>query len=374
MSDRKFNILHLIETTGPGGAETVLLNLVSRIDRAIFEPTVLLVGEGWLSSAVRAAGIEPLTIGSSGSFDWRFLKSIIKVIRERNIDLIHSHLPDISVYACLAALRTKTPVISTFHGMVGNWHQRSLKNRLKMSVIRRRAARVVAVSDFLKQEMSDLWSFCASDILRIYNGVDFDSFDQRSGGSELRRQFTLPSETVLIGTVGNIRRAKGYQFMLQAAREVIDRNNCAHFFIAGHGEGELLEEILQLQVRLGLQEHVHLLGFRDDVPQLLGEFDIFVLPSITEGLSIATVEAMGLGLPVVVTDSGGPREIVEHMSTGMLVAPGDPAALAAAIGRLLEDAALAQNLGAAARVAVREKFGIEQNIAAYTEVYKSCLR
>jgi glycosyltransferase involved in cell wall biosynthesis len=106
----------------------------------------------------------------------------------------------------------------------------------------------------------------------------------------------------------------------------------------------------------------------------LSEFDIFVLSSVTEGFSIATIEAMGLGLPVVVTDSGGPREIVQHLSTGMLVSPGDPKALAAAIDELLEDAELAKNLGAAARASVREKFGIEQNLVAYTELYKSCLR
>jgi glycosyltransferase involved in cell wall biosynthesis len=126
--------------------------------------------------------------------------------------------------------------------------------------------------------------------------------------------------------------------------------------------------------RLGISDRLSFLGARDDVPALLGILDVFVLSSLSEGMSIATVEAMGAGLPVVVTRSGGPEDIVGHGQTGLLVPPGDDQALADGICRLLTDRALAQRLADAARADVRTRFDVDQMVKQYAELYEEAVR
>ena len=147
MQNHKTTILHMIETTGPGGAETVVLQLIGRLDPNEFDSTVVLSGRGWLYDNMMKTGITPEIVPSGGAFDWRFLRQIVRLIRRRKIDLIHSHLPDTGFYACLAGMITGVPVLVTIHGMVGAWSDRGFRSRLKMGLIRRRAARVAAVSD-----------------------------------------------------------------------------------------------------------------------------------------------------------------------------------------------------------------------------------
>lgn len=371
---RRKVILHLIETTGPGGAETVFLNTVNGLDRRVFESVVILTGGGWLHDRLKAAGMAPVIAKTCGAFDWRFLREIITCVRSRKVDLIHSHLPDVSSYACLAGLLTRTPVVVTFHGMVGEWKTRSAKNQIKMALIKRLADHVVTVSDHLGMELVRDWSFMPGQITRIYNGVDFESFDRSVTSDALRAEFGIPASATLIASVGNIREAKGYDYLLNAARRVIDAAANTYFLIAGQGKGELLGKLEALRERLGLQKNVILAGFRGDVPQFLRQCDLFVLSSTTEGLSIATIEAMGLGKPVVVTDSGGPAEIVCDGKTGLLVPSQDAGALADGILRFIRDRELADELGSAARSAVRDKFDLEHSVRRYAELYRLCLR
>jgi glycosyltransferase involved in cell wall biosynthesis len=372
MENRKTVVLHMIETTGPGGAETVLLNVVGWLDPMEFESIVLLTGTGWLYDSMKAAGTTPLVAKSSGAFDWRFLREIMRVVRTRRVDLIHSHLPDANFYACLAGLFTRIPVVVTFHGMVGTWSTPSPKNRLKMALIKWQAKSVIAVSDHLKNELVQGWSFRPDQITRIYNGVDFGLLDQVTVPNSLRSEFGIPLTATLIGSVGNIRPAKGYEYLLNAARIVIDTAPDAYFVVVGEGHGELLAGLLALRSSLGLQERVFFAGFRSDVSQLLKQCDIFAMSSNTEGLSIATIEAMGLGKPVVVTNSGGPAEIVEDGKTGLLIPPQSADALAQGILRLIRDRELASVLGAAAKFAVRDRFCIKRSVKSYAELYRSC--
>ncbi len=352
-------------------AETVLLNIVEALERSQFTSLVALKGEGWLFQSLESIGNRPIIIGSHGSFDWRVVRSLSRIVRHRNIDMIHSHLPDSNFYACLTGLLTATPVIATFHGMVGTWSSKSLKNRVKMALIRRCARRSVVVSDFLKHEMIHDWSFQESQMIRIYNGVDFDQFEKASGAEMIRGSFGIPAATKLVCAVGNIREAKGYEFLLQSARKVLDIFPDTVFLIIGEGHGSLLEKLMELRKTLGLDQRVVMAGFRDDVPAILKACDIFVLSSVKEGLSIATIEAMGLAKPVVVTDSGGPAEIVVHENSGLLVPPKDAEALAQGLIKFLKDEDFAKTMGANGQRAVRAKFGIADTIRSYVELYRN---
>ena len=369
----KRKILHLIETTGPGGAETVLLNIVRWLNRNDFDSLVVILGAGWLHDQLTARGVDVRIIDSSKANDWKFLRKICRLVKIEGVDLIHSHLDGMNFYACLAGLVTRRPVIVTFHGMVGDWQGTGMKSRLKFAVIRKSATRVVAVSNYLKRELEQKWRFTSDQVTVIHNGVDFEAFDIQPGKSSLRTELGLEPGTPLIGMVGNIRGPKAYRYFVEAARLVSDRMPECRFLIVGHGEGDLLNELIGQIEALGLKGKVILTGFRHDVAQILAQLDVFMLSSLSEGLSIATIEAMGLGKPVVVTDSGGPGEIVRDGETGYLVPTADPKALADRAMELLQNHSLAERMGLAARADVRLRFSLDQNVLSYEQLYRECV-
>jgi len=373
MVTNKTTILHLIETTGPGGAETVLLNIVRRLDSQEFASQVVVTGAGWLSEELHRACVPTTVLVSAGANDWRFVLRLAKLIRELGIELLHSHLAGMNFYACLAGLVCRKPVIVTYHGLIGDWQQRTLKNRIKYALIRHVASAVVTVSDFLRRELVRTWGFNAEQVRRIYNGVDFRAFDQVPVGVSIRMQFGIPETAPLVGMVGNIRTPKGYEYFVRAARVVADKRPACRFLIVGQGKGKLLDELRALITGLNLEETVILAGFRDDIPSILRQLDVFALSSVSEGLSIATIEAMAAARPVVVTDSGGPTEIVEDGVTGLVVAPADPEALAEKIMRLLDDPELARKFALRAKEAVRSRFDLDASVRNYVELYRRCL-
>ena len=251
MRENKTVILHMIETTGHGGAETVFANTVKSLDPDEFIPIVLLTGKGWLFDTINAAGISPVVIKSSGPYDWRFVWKIVRLIKSEKVDLIHSHLDDTNFYACLSSIFSNTPVVATYHGMVGTWQTRNLKSLIKMSIIKHRAKYVVAVSDFLKKELLQAGAFRLEQMRRIYNGVDFASFDQEIDLATLREEFKIPSSVILVGAVGNIRKWKGYDYLVKAARMIIEKAPDTLFLIVGQGEQRLLDDLKALISSLG---------------------------------------------------------------------------------------------------------------------------
>ena len=373
MSSEKLKILHLIETTGPGGAETVMLNIVSRLDSSLFQSLVIVTGRGWLYDSLTNAGVQTMIIESQGANDWRFVRRVVGLIREKNIDVIHSHLNGMNFYACLAGVVSSRPVVTTFHGVIGDWNHKTVKNRLKYALIRSASRCIVTVSEFLKHQLAQTWAFPHSKMTRIYNGVDFDMLDRMVASGDLRTSLNIPVGVPVIGMVGNIRATKGYDHYVRAARLVVDKRPDCRFLIVGQGSGKLLEQITSLIKELHVEERMILTGFRDDIPNVLKQLDIFVLASTSEGLSIATIEAMGVGKPVVVTDSGGPSEIVKNGETGFVVPPGDAEAMAQRIVKLLDDGPLAAKFGERGRDDVRSRFTIEQNVQSYAGLYQGCL-
>src|SRR5207237_538470 len=174
----------------------------------------------------------------------------------------------------------------------------------------------------------------------------------------------------LVGMVANLRASKGYDHFVRTARLVTDAMPKVRFVAIGQTNGANYGELVRLIRELGLEDRFLLLGFRQDVPQILADLDVFVLSSLTEGFSLATVEAMAAGKPVVVTRSGGPEEIVEDEQTGFLVPPADAAALARRICDVLQNGQLASALGRRAQAMVQTKFGLRRMVREYEALYE----
>lgn len=365
-------ILHTIETGGPGGAETILLKLASSLDPARFRPVVLLPREGWLNSELQAAGVRTFLVHSKAWYDFRLPWAILRVACREKADLIHSHLPDQNFYSSAVGPLAGCKVVVTYHGAKHLSKAEGFKDALKLATVKRRASAVVVVSDYLKSSLVAA-GFSGAKVFRIYNGIELDGAGH-TGRAALREQFGCSNGSPLIGTVANIRESKGYDYFLRAARRVSDSLPHARFVAAGELDSRIGPRLLSLRRELGLEDRLAFLGFRKDVRQLLAALDIFVLPSTSEGFSLATVEAMGAGRPVVATRSGGPEEIVEDGVTGFLVPPADDASLAARICELIRNPPLASKLGENAQAAVRHKFSLTKMVEQYASLYETVAR
>jgi glycosyltransferase involved in cell wall biosynthesis len=186
-------------------------------------------------------------------------------------------------------------------------------------------------------------------------------------GPEVRRDLGLPEEAPVIGLVGRLDHwGKGHKELIAAMVRLKERRSCKALIVGG---GRREEEIKQAAAEAGLADDVHFVGMRPDVPDLLQAMDIFVLPSYSEGVSLALLEAMAAGLPVIATAVGGTPETVSEGVTGLLIPPRDVEALAGALERLLADSALAKKLGENARKMVKEKFSLERLGREVNEIY-----
>jgi glycosyltransferase involved in cell wall biosynthesis len=360
-------VLHVIDTTGPGGAETVFINLADRLRLRGYRSVVVIRGPGWVHDQLVARGFTPYVVDCKGSFNWRYLRELLRIIRRERIDVIQSHLLGSNVYCAMAGLLARKPVIATFHGMVDVGPGERFR-AAKLWLMNRGVTRFVSVSKSLRDAIDREGLLDPSRCDIIYNGIDLARYGRRDSG-ELRNQLGLDGDAILIGSLGNVRPAKGYDLLIRAARWVVDVEPRAHFVIAGDPKSALQRQLDALVVELGLRQHVHFIGFCDDSAGFLAQLDLFLLTSTSEGLSIATIEALATGLPALVTRCGGPEEIVTPGEDALMVEP-QAEAIANGLLQLLGDRALQASLAETGRHNMRARFDIEAMLDAYCRLYE----
>ncbi|MBJ6749828.1 glycosyltransferase [Geomonas anaerohicana] len=365
------NILHTIDTTGPGGAETVFLDLVKRLDAKQFRSFVAIRGAGWVNDELLKLGVSPIYINSKGSLSFSYLWQLVRCIREYKIDVVQSHLLGTNLYSSLAGLLCRVPVVATFHGFVDVQSNERFA-RVKLFIINNGASFLVYVSDNLRAFYIDRKGFRREKSVTIYNGVDTSRYCPCIDSS-VRTSIGLSADDVLVGSVGNIRTAKGYEYLLNAARRVVDSNPRFYFAVAGGGGGGLRDKLLQLRKDLMLEKNFFFLDYQPDVATFLNNLDIFVLPSVTEGFSISTLEAMACGVPVIATRSGGPEEIIHDGETGFLVDPCDAQALATAIVDVYGAGSKARTCAANALDVAKSTFSSATMMQKYQHLYRTVL-
>jgi glycosyltransferase involved in cell wall biosynthesis len=248
-------ILHVIDTTGPGGAETVFIQLADKLRQRGFRCIVAIRGPGWVCEQLVARGFTPYIIPAKGSFNWRFLRELVRLIRRERVDVIQSHLLGSNVYCAMAGLIARKPVVATFHGMVDVGPNERFRG-LKLWLMNRGVANFVAVSKSLRDAIDREGLLDPDKCEIIYNGIDLSRYD-KSNSRELRNKLGLDDAAILIGSLGNIRPAKGYDLLIRAARRVIEVFPQAHFVVAGEPKSSLQRQLEELCVQLGVAGHVH---------------------------------------------------------------------------------------------------------------------
>jgi glycosyltransferase involved in cell wall biosynthesis len=362
-------VLHLINTGGPGGAETVYVSLVRGL--AGWRHVTVSPNREWMYHRIVELGLNPIVTRSVRSFDLRYLLRLYRVVREQRVDLVQGHLFGPGVTASLLGRMAGVPAVVTVHGP-GDFGAQERYRALKLGLVNRGAARVVFVSEALRRR------FLTDNALRpelttvIPNGIDLSEFS-RGRDDGLRRELGAGPADFVVGAIGNVREAKGYDVLLAAAARLKAGGAGFRFVIVGEAEGALYERLVALRGELGVEEEVRFLGFRDDVPRVLQALDAVAVTSRIEGFSLATVQAMAAGVPVVATRCGGPEEILAHGRTGLLVENGSPEAVATGLATLRSDAALREALGRAARRDAESRFTVEAQLQAYDALYRQCI-
>lgn len=362
------NILHSIDTAGPGGAETVYRDLVigmSSSEKVSSYP--VLPYKGWLYDELVAVGEPPAVVPVKGAFNVKYLWSLVRLIRKNHIDLIHSHLIGSNVYCSMAGLLTCTPVIATFHGFVDSDKKDSLR-WLKFAIINKGCKAVVFVSSHLKDFFVKEFGVDPDICNVIYNGIDIKCFKPGRSNS-LRVELGLEREDILVGSIGNIRPAKGYDILLKVAALVKEKNKKIKFIIAGQGQGSLFDNLQRFRKKMDLEDTVFFLGYRENAVELLHNFDLFLLTSTSEGFSISTVEALACGVPIVATKCGGPEEIIGSDRISKLVANGSVEALKDAILEIRFDPSQENILQSFNKQT--ERWSLSFMLDAYMRLYKS---
>ncbi|MGI0016318.1 MAG: glycosyltransferase, partial [Nitrososphaera sp.] len=350
--------------SGPGGAEKMLTSLVENLDRSRYRSVVCLLRDGWLRHQLQSRGIETMVIPQHYSLDFVWLFRLAQLLKERFIRVMHAHEFAMNVYGSLLSKITGIPIIATVHGKSYYWVK--WRRRMAYRFVARQSI-MVAVSEDLKRFLMRQVTIHPDNIRVVHNGIDLHRYAADDLRNTIRKELGINARPV-IGTVGNLYAVKGQAYLLRAC--AIVAKDFPDFVLLVAGRGEQLASLDAEARCLGIGGNVKFLGFREDIPTLLQAMDVFVLPSVSEGLPLSILEAMALEKPVVASNVGGIPEVVKNGITGYLVPPKDPEALAENILLLLHHTQLAAHLGTSGRRRVQEAFSLEQMIQEYQSLYE----
>jgi glycosyltransferase involved in cell wall biosynthesis len=363
----------MIDRAFLGGGQKNVLALAEGLDRSLFEVTVCSRPDGPLREALQHRGIPHRPIPFRKRFSFRLISDVRALLREGGFDILHTHGGVAGFYGRRAARASRVPVvIHTFHG-IHYLHTHALAPRAAFIALDRRLSRhsdaVICVSDSVRDQSLAYRLVPEDKLTVIRNGIDFDLV-LPSESEEFRTQASrlgLDSARPLIGTVARLDPVKGLPVLLKAAPRIRSQHPAARFVIVGDGPEKA--HLVALTQELRAREYVHFLGERADALSWMGRCDVFVLPSLQEALPYVILEAAALAKPVVASEVGGIRELVKNQETGLLVPPGDPAALADAVIRLTEDPDLAQSLGRKLRSSLSEEYSLSRMLQQTQDLY-----
>jgi glycosyltransferase involved in cell wall biosynthesis len=367
----KLRIMEMIDKPSLGGGQTALLLLAENLDRSRFEVIVSSAGDGPLAEESRRKGIAYIPVSLGKRLSLRPVHEIAGVLRENRIDILHTHGGIAGLYGRSAARRARTPaVVHTLHG-IHYLHYRNPFLRHLYVLLERRCSHstdrliLVCQSDLRQARKHRLAPEAKMTV--ILNGMD--AHPELAAHEIARRKSDLgwPPDRPVVGTVARLHRQKGLVNLLRAAPEILSA--FPEVNIAVVGDGPQNDSLRREAQRLNLEGRFLFLGEREDAASIMALFDIFVLPSLWEGLPFVLVEAASLGKPIVATAVDGVSEILEDRKTGLLVPPGDPTALADAVIGLLGDKETARRLGEMARTLVPPRFPLRRMIDQTQNLY-----
>jgi len=390
---RARKVIHVITRLDYGGsAQNTMLTALGH-DRAQFEPLVVAGYPGcWDAQGGQAATEENCRRLDKAAVRWMLLPSLtrevhllkdmhalwrlFRLFRQEQPALVHTHTSKAGVLGRIAAWFARVPVIvHTPHGHVFYGHFGSFRSCLFLQIERVLSAityRLIALTEAERQDHLERNVGKAERFAVVPSGIDRDRFGRARAQGKLRPDwFGCPPDALVVGSVGWLTDIKGHEYLIEAVAKLKQDFPSLHLVIIGSGDRH--DALLRQAELAGLRDVVHLLGHRDDIEACLAGMDVFVLPSLNEGMGRALIEAMAAGLPVIASHVGGIPAVIEHERTGLLVPPGDAGALADALRRLLERPEWARQLGRAASQSIDSRYGSVSMVHAIESIFAEAL-
>jgi len=368
MHDR-VRVVYLAHAFNVGGAEEIVLNLVQRLPRR-FEPHVCCIHEaGPIGEEIRGTGTPVAVLGLNPGIRRPFdVNGIRSYLRAAKPDIVHTFLLTGSLYGRLAAILERVPIVIGTE--VNIYEHKRPHHALAERWLMRGTDRVIVSAESVREFYIRQVHADPAKVDVIYNAVDFAQARAAAGLDATRAALSLSSDARVVGVIARLTPQKGHRFLFDA---LATNRSLADVHLLVVGDGELRSTLEDIIGERGLQTRVHFVGARRDLGDLLAAMDVFVLPSLWEGLPLSLVLAMGAGVPVVSTTVAGIPEVVQHGKTGWLVSPGDVAELGDAIARVLDDPQTSARMAADACAHVVPRFNVDGYVAAVVGLYDRLL-
>jgi L-malate glycosyltransferase len=374
---RRINILFVLPVMGMGGSERLVHNLIRKLDRSLFRPSL-----AWLSNTAPLREFEELEVPlyrlpKSKGADLPAMRKLARIMQAESIDVVNAQhfMPVVyAYYGC--KLAAKRSLVFTAHS---RWEVEAISRmwRLAGHHLLRRIGATVGVTPDVSSAIRCVFKLEPTHTVTIENGVDTDVFSQSRETRAVRSALGIGDGDIVIGMVANLKQVKNHMFLLQAFAGLGQAYEHVKLVIVGEGfigEPDNTEPELRLFTnRHGLARRVLFLGRRADVADLLRAMDIFCLTSVREGLPIALIEAMAIGLPVIGTNVEGIREVIAENEDGFLVDPGNVAALRNVLIHLIKDENRRKNLGQVGREKAVKKYSLQRCVREYQHLFLSLI-
>lgn len=370
---KRIRILHVLDSLAVGGMERVVIDVANLLDPERFEQVICCLSRRGEAARHLRPHIRCLDLGKGSRADYLMPQKIMGVLRRERPDIVHSQSWS-GVDAAIATLLMRGPrMVHSEHGRnLPHIHGEPWKRRIARRALYHHADEVFAVSGELRDYYCRETGFPPERMQVIPNGIDLRRLVAPGApdGGDVRRELRLGAEDFVLGAVARLDATKDTMTLVRAfARLHLDRRRPANLKLLVVGEGERRADLERFAADHGLTDAVRFTGMRHDVPRLLAAMDLFALSSLTEGLPITVLEAMGAGLPILATRVGALPELVAEGETGFLVEPKRAEDFAEKIAMLYDHPALARQLGAAGRRKVENEYGIDRMLDRYADLY-----
>jgi glycosyltransferase involved in cell wall biosynthesis len=370
--NRKIKVLYVLAALPVGGAEELLMTEVDGLDKQRFSPLVCVISEkGPIGELIEKMGIPviPLHRMNKHQFDYRIIQDLYRLIRSENVQVVHTQLYDGNKYGRISAWLARVPcIISTYQNI---YARRRIKYHLINWALSFVNDRIIAVSRAVKENVVHYDKISPEKVRVLYNCIDPSKFQRNSDGQEVRRRFGIGPEDYLIGVIGRLEEQKGHIYLLEALARLVSEFPQIKVLIVGKGN---LRPFLEKKAQeLGLSKNVLFLGVQKPINPILEALDLFLLPSLWEGFSLAILEAMSMGLPVVATAVGGAAEVIHSGIDGLLISPKDVPGLVAAIRDAVQHPKKFLEMGQNGKKTVSENFSQAHHLAMLQDLYLEVL-
>lgn len=390
-SDDRHNILHVILDLELAGAQESLCTLAEHLQANDWALTVCAFRDGPLRKRIEASGVAvellkpPRCTVSNLSLYLaeirRIRRELLRLVKARKVSLIQTHILGPLDFLTLS-LRYTTKlkgIFWTIHGIDflparrGRFLQtRRFISRCLYRLLANKVDGFIAVCDSVRQSVIRQLGPINNKIVVINNGVSLKRFVHPGNRPTLCTQLGIDPQARLVLSVGRLAEEKGHRYLIKAAPRVMATCPRIHFLLAG--EGELREGLQALADKTGCSNRIHFLGLRNDVPDLMAVADLFVLPSLSEAMPMALLEAMGAGVPIVATAVPGIEQLITPYETGLIVPPGDSMGLTDAINLMLTHPERARKMGRSAQQYVTDNYSAEKQASEYLALYRAVLK